>query len=116
EREDIHCMAQRVPVGVVGLITPWNFPIAIPSWKMFPALLAGNTIVFKPAEDTPGLAATFVEVLIEAGIPPGVVNLVTGFGEEAGAEIVEHPLISVISFTGSTEVGRKIAARCGTLM
>ncbi len=71
EREDVYCAAQRVPVGVVGLITPWNFPIAIPSWKMFPALMAGNTIVFKPAEDTPGLAVTFVELLIEAGLPPG---------------------------------------------
>jgi aldehyde dehydrogenase (NAD+) len=116
ERADVFCAAKRVPIGVVGMITPWNFPIAIPSWKMFPALLAGNTIVFKPAEDTPGLAATFVEVLIEAGIPPGVVNMVTGFGEEAGAALVEHPAIPVISFTGSTEVGRKIAARCGALM
>jgi len=116
ERADVFCAAKRVPIGVVGLITPWNFPIAIPSWKMFPALLAGNTVVFKPAEDTPGLAATFVEVLIEAGAPEGVVNLVTGFGEEAGAALVEHPSVPVISFTGSTEVGRKIAARCGTLM
>lgn len=116
EREDIFCMAQRVPVGVVGLITPWNFPIAIPSWKMFPALLAGNTVVFKPAEDTPGLAVSFVELLIEAGIPPGVVNLVTGYGSEAGAALVESPQVSTISFTGSTEVGRQIASRCGHLM
>ena len=116
ERADIFCAAKRVPIGVVGLITPWNFPIAIPSWKMFPALLAGNTVVFKPAEDTPGLAVTFVETLIEAGIPPGVVNLVTGFGDEAGAAVVESGAIPVISFTGSTEVGRRIAARCGQLM
>ena len=116
EREDIHCMAQRVPVGVVGLITPWNFPIAIPSWKMFPALLAGNTIVFKPAEDTPGLAVAFVELLIEAGIPAGVVNIVTGFGPEAGAALVESPGVATLSFTGSTDVGRKIAGRCGELM
>ncbi len=116
ERGEMFCAARRVPIGVVGLITPWNFPIAIPSWKMFPALQAGNTIVFKPAEDTPGLAATFVEILIEAGVPPGVVNLVTGYGEEAGAAVVECEAIPVISFTGSTEVGRKIAARCGALM
>jgi aldehyde dehydrogenase (NAD+) len=116
ERTDIFCMAQRVPVGVVGLITPWNFPIAIPSWKMFPALLAGNTIVFKPAEDTPGLAVAFVELLMEAGIPPGVVNLVTGFGHEAGAALVESPQVATISFTGSTETGRIIAGRCGQLM
>lgn len=116
ERTDVFCLAQRVPVGVVGMITPWNFPIAIPSWKMFPALLSGNTIVFKPAEDTPGLAARFVELLVEAGIPPGVVNLVTGYGEEAGAAMVEHPGVGVISFTGSTETGRLIAGRCGQLM
>lgn len=116
ERENIFCMAKRVPIGVVGLITPWNFPIAIPSWKMFPALLAGNTIVFKPAEDTPGLAVTFVELLIEAGIPPGVVNLVTGYGEEAGKAVVDSPDIAVISFTGSTMIGKKIAAQCGTTM
>jgi len=116
EREDIYCMAQRVPVGVVGLITPWNFPIAIPSWKMFSALLAGNTIVFKPAEDTPGLGVAFVELLIEAGIPEGVVNIVTGLGPEAGAALVEAPGVATISFTGSTEVGRKIAGRCGELM
>lgn len=116
ERPDIFCAARRVPVGVVGAITPWNFPIAIPSWKIFPALLAGNTVVFKPAEDTPGLAVTFVELLIEAGIPPGVVNLVTGYGSEAGAALVESPGVGVISFTGSTEVGRIVAGRCGQLM
>lgn len=116
EREDIFCMGRRVPVGVVGAITPWNFPIAIPSWKIFPALLAGNTVVLKPAEDTPGLAAAFVEMLAEAGIPDGVVNLVTGFGEEAGAALAEHPGVDVVSFTGSTEVGRGIARRCGELM
>ncbi len=116
ERPEIFCAARRVPIGVVGMITPWNFPIAIPSWKMFPALLAGNTVVFKPAEDTPGLAATFVEILVEAGVPSGVVNLVTGFGEEAGAAVVESSAIPVISFTGSTEIGRQIAARCGAAM
>lgn len=116
EREEMYCFAQRVPMGVVGVISPWNFPIAIPAWKMFPALLAGNTIVFKPAEDTPGLAVEFVKLLSEAGVPDGVVNLVTGFGEEAGAALVEHPHVSVISFTGSTETGKIIASRCGALM
>ncbi len=116
ERPDIFCGAQRVPVGVVGVISPWNFPIAIPSWKIFPALLAGNTIVFKPAEDTPGMAQLFVEVLIEAGLPAGVLNLVTGYGEEAGAALVESPGVSTISFTGSTETGRLVAGRCGQLM
>ena len=116
ERPDIFCFAQRVPVGVVGLITPWNFPIAIPSWKMFPALLAGNTVVLKPAEDTPGLAVEFVRLLAEAGIPDGVVNLVTGFGPEAGAALVEARDVATISFTGSTETGRGIAARCGQLL
>jgi aldehyde dehydrogenase (NAD+) len=116
ERAEVFCAAKRVPIGVVGVITPWNFPIAIPSWKMFPALLAGNTIVFKPAEDTPGLATTFVAILEEAGIPPGVVNLVTGLGEEAGGALVESPFVPVISFTGSTQTGREIASRCGRLM
>ena len=116
ERTDVYCAAQRVPVGVVGLITPWNFPIAIPSWKMFPALMAGNTVVLKPAEDTPGLAVTFVALLAEAGIPAGVVNLVTGLGPEAGAALVEQEGVTTISFTGSTSVGRHIAGRCGHLM
>jgi aldehyde dehydrogenase (NAD+) len=116
ERRDIACFAQRVPVGVVGLITPWNFPIAIPSWKMFPALLAGNTIVFKPAEDTPQLAVEFVRLLVEAGIPSGVVNLVTGYGEEAGAALVEAEGVATISFTGSTATGRRIAERCGATL
>ena len=116
ERPEMFCSAQRVPVGVVGLITPWNFPIAIPSWKMFPALLAGNTVVLKPAEDTPGLAVEFVRLLAEAGIPDGVVNLVTGFGPEAGAALVESRDVATISFTGSTATGRHIAERCGALL
>lgn len=101
-------MATRDPVGVVGTITPWNFPIAIPSWKMFPALVAGNTVIFKPASDTPLLAARFVEVLEEAGVPPGVVNLVTGPGGSVGDAIVSHPDVRVVSFTGSTETGRRV--------
>jgi aldehyde dehydrogenase (NAD+) len=106
-------MAIRMPVGVCGLITPWNFPMAIPTWKLFPALVAGNTIVLKPAEDTPKTATTLVEILAEAGVPAGVLNLVHGNGPGAGAPLVEHPGVDLISFTGSTEVGRKIAEVCG---
>lgn len=108
--------AQRDPIGVVGVITPWNFPVAIPAWKMFPALVCGNTIVFKPAEDTPILAALFVEVLAEAGFPAGVVNMVTGDGPTTGNAIVEHPDVKVISFTGSGEVGRIVAGKGGGLL
>jgi aldehyde dehydrogenase (NAD+) len=101
-------MAVRDPVGVCGIITPWNFPIAIPSWKMFPALVAGNTVVFKPASDTPLLGARFVELMAQAGFPPGVVNLVTGGGSEVGTAMVKHPDIKVISFTGSTVSGKAV--------
>jgi len=104
-------MAVRDPLGVVGLITPWNFPIAVPSWKIFPALLTGNTIVWKPAEDTPVLAVEFVKIFEEAGLPPGVLNLVTGYGVPAGAALVEHPQVKMISFTGSNEIGKQIAVR-----
>src|SRR5206468_27013 len=105
-------MAVRDPVGVVGLITPWNFPIAVPSWKIFPALVCGNTLVWKPAEDTPVLAIEFVKILEEAGLPPGVLNLVTGYGIPAGNALVEHPAVKLISFTGSNEVGKLIAVKC----
>lgn len=101
-------MAVRDSVGVCGIITPWNFPIAIPSWKMFPALVAGNTVLLKPASDTPLLGAKFVELMARAGFPPGVVNLVTGGGSEVGNALVTHPDVRVISFTGSTESGRKV--------
>ena len=94
-----------MPVGVVGAITPWNFPIAIPAWKLCPALVCGNTVVLKPAEDTPLLAERFVELLAEAGVPPGVVNIVHGYGEEAGDALVRHPDVPVITFTGSRETG-----------
>jgi aldehyde dehydrogenase (NAD+) len=100
-------------VGVCGLITPWNFPLAIPTWKLFPALLCGNTVVLKPAEDTPHTAVKLFEILEEAGVPPGVANLVHGAGEEAGAALVRHRDVRLISFTGSTAVGREIAALCG---
>ena len=104
----------RVPIGVCGLITPWNFPMAIPTWNLFPGLVAGNTFVFKPAEDTPQTANLLVEILIEAGLPEGVVNLVHGAGSVAGAAIVEHPLVSAVSFTGSTATGKGVAEKCGT--
>jgi len=106
----------REPLGVVGVITPWNFPIAIPAWKIAPALAFGNTVVFKPASATPLLAARFVEALGEAGLPPGVLNLVTGSASTVGDPLVEDDRIAAISFTGSGEVGRKLsmtAARRG---
>jgi aldehyde dehydrogenase (NAD+) len=106
-------MSVRLPVGVCALITPWNFPMAIPAWKLFPALLCGNTVVLKPAEDTPHTAVKLFEVLEEAGVPPGVANLIHGAGEEAGAALVRHPDVQLVSFTGSTAVGREIAALCG---
>lgn len=102
-------MALRDPVGVVACITPWNFPIAIPTWKMFPALVAGNAIVLKPASDTPQSALRLVEILQEAGLPEGVVNLVCGSGHEVGEALIHHPDVAVISFTGSTESGRHVA-------
>jgi acyl-CoA reductase-like NAD-dependent aldehyde dehydrogenase len=106
-------MSVRMPVGVCALITPWNFPMAIPTWKMFPALLCGNTVVLKPAEDTPHTALRLVEVLEEAEVPPGVVNLIHGRGEEVGAALVRHRDVQLVSFTGSAAVGREIAAVCG---
>ena len=102
-------VATRDPVGVVGVITPWNFPIAIPTWKMFPALVAGNTVVFKPASDTPLSALRLVEILSEAGLPEGVVNIVFGPGDTVGEALLHHPDVAVISFTGSTESGRHVA-------
>jgi aldehyde dehydrogenase (NAD+) len=109
-------MTVRHPVGVAGLITPWNFPIAIPCWKLFPALIAGCTVVFKPAEDTPLLGLKLVEMFEEAGLPGGVLNFVTGIGEEAGAALVDHAGVRCVSFTGSLEVGRQIAEKCGRAM
>jgi aldehyde dehydrogenase (NAD+) len=108
-------MTMRQPLGVVGCVTPWNFPIAIPSWKIFPAVMAGNTVVFKPAEDTPLCALRFVEVLEEAGLPAGVVNVVFG-NEEAGEAVVRHPGTVAIFFTGSADTGRLIAATCGSML
>src|ERR1700688_808072 len=99
-------MSVREPLGVCALITPWNFPMAIPSWKIMPALICGNTAVIKPAEDTPLSTYNLVQILSEAGLPRGVVNVVNGIGPEAGQPLVEHPDISAVSFTGSSEVGR----------
>jgi aldehyde dehydrogenase (NAD+) len=106
-------MTMRMPIGVAGLITPWNFPMAIPSWKIFPALTCGNTVVFKPASDTPATATVLVEILLEAGVPPQAINLVHGTGSEVGIPIVEHPDIDLISFTGSSKVGKIINEKAG---
>jgi len=113
ELPDKFAMSVRMPIGVCALITPWNFPMAIPTWKLFPALLCGNTVVLKPAEDTPYTAVKLFEILKEAGVPPGVVNLVHGRGEEVGAALVRHRDVQLVSFTGSAAVGREIASVCG---
>ncbi len=112
EMPDKFAMCVRQPVGLCGLITPWNFPMAIPSWKLIPALVCGNTVVLKPAEDTPLSSYNLVHACEEAGIPPGVVNLVTGEGDSAGAAITNHNALRLISFTGSTETGRIVASSC----
>jgi acyl-CoA reductase-like NAD-dependent aldehyde dehydrogenase len=104
-------MSVRMPVGVVGLITPWNFPMAIPSWKLFPALVAGNTCVIKPAIDTPLSTYNLVQTLVDAGLPPGVVNVVCGTGPGVGAALIEHPQVRAISFTGSSAVGSLVGQR-----
>jgi len=101
-----YALCSREPIGVCGLITPWNFPMAIPSWKIMPALICGNTVVIKPAEDTPLSTYNLVEACEEASVPAGVLNIVSGYGEEAGAALVGHPGVRLISFTGSTDVGR----------
>src|SRR5947209_544003 len=116
ELRDKFNMSVRMPVGVVGAITPWNFPIAIPSWKLAPALVCGTTIVLKPAEDTPLLAERFVEVLTEAGCPPGVVNVVHGYGETAGEALVRHPDVPIITFTGSRETGVAVTKAAADLL
>src|SRR5687768_16444674 len=108
ELRDKFQMSVRMPIGIVGVITPWNFPIAIPSWKILPALVAGNTVVFKPATDTPTLGQRFVELLVEAGVPKGVVNIVHGGGGAVGDRLVRHPDVRVISLTGSRETGVKV--------
>jgi aldehyde dehydrogenase (NAD+) len=105
-------MCVRQPVGLCGLITPWNFPMAIPSWKLIPALVCGNTVVIKPAEETPLSTYNLVKACEEAGVPPGVVNLVMGSGGTVGTGFTSHPSLRLISFTGSTETGRAVAYAC----
>lgn len=115
ELPDKDAKSVRVPVGVCALITPWNFPVAIPAWKIFPALVCGNTVVFKPSSLTPVCAARLVEVLVEAGLPPGVLNMVHGTGAETGNALVSHPGIDAVSFTGSCDTGEGIEQTCGAL-
>jgi acyl-CoA reductase-like NAD-dependent aldehyde dehydrogenase len=105
-------MSVRAPIGVTGLITPWNFPMAIPSWKMMPALICGNTVVIKPAQDTPLSTHNLVQVLNDAGLPRGVVNIVNGSGSSVGAALLNHADVKLVSFTGSTEVGRLVSQAC----
>lgn len=109
-------LSMRMPIGVAGLISPWNFPMAIPCWKALPALVCGNTIILKPASDTPLTATHLVEILVEAGMPKGVVNIVHGGGGVVGNTLVEHPDVNVISFTGSSEIGKAINAKAGATL
>jgi aldehyde dehydrogenase (NAD+) len=112
ELPDKFAMAVRQPLGVCAMITPWNFPMAIPSWKLFPALVAGNCCVIKPAQDTPLSTFNLVQALTDAGLPAGVVNIVTGFGSAVGQPLLEHPQVRAVSFTGSSEVGRIVGEAC----
>lgn len=112
ELQNKFAMSVRVPLGVVGLITPWNFPMAIPSWKIMPALICGNTCVIKPASETPLLTHRLVEILEEAGLPKGVLNVVYGGGGAVGEPLMAHPDVKLISFTGSTDVGRRVNEAC----
>jgi aldehyde dehydrogenase (NAD+) len=109
------CPNSRRPIGVCGIITPFNFPMAIPTWKIFPALVSGNAVVFKPAHDVPHTATLLVEILLEAGVHPEAVQLVHGGGSRVGNLIVEHPEVPVVSFTGSTGVGSTIGETCGRM-
>lgn len=113
ELKDKFCLTIRMPVGVFGLITPWNFPTAIPAWKLMPALICGNTVVFKPASDTPQSAIELVKILNKAGVPKGVLNLVTGNGHDVGRPIIKHDQIKGISFTGSKDVGNYVIQNAG---
>ena len=115
ELPDKDCKSIRVPIGVFALITPWNFPTAIPAWKLLPALIGGNTVVFKPSSYTPVAATRLVELLVDSGVPAGVVNLVHGRGEDTGEYLATHPGVDGVSFTGSSAVGEKLARMCSTL-
>ncbi|HEX9894175.1 MAG TPA: aldehyde dehydrogenase family protein, partial [Gemmatimonadales bacterium] len=108
-------MSYRRPIGICGLITPFNFPMAIPTWKMFPALACGNSVILKPSEDVPHTATLLVEILLDAGLPPEVIQLVHGRGQTAGRALVEHPTVPVVSFTGSTATGSTIGETCGRM-
>jgi acyl-CoA reductase-like NAD-dependent aldehyde dehydrogenase len=108
-------MSFRRPIGIAGIISPFNFPLAIPTWKMFPALLCGNSCVFKPAEDVPHTGHALVEIMLEAGLPPEVIQLVHGLGEDVGAPLVSHPDVPVVSFTGSTDTGSIVGETCGRM-
>ena len=108
-------MSFRRPIGIAGIVTPFNFPLAIPTWKMFPALVCGNACIFKPAEDVPHTGTVLVEVFLEAGLPPEVIQLLHGTGESVGAALVAHPDIPVISFTGSTQTGSSVGETCGRM-
>jgi len=113
ELENKSCVTRRDPMGVWGLITPWNFPMAIPSWKIFPSITSGNAAIIKPATDTPASAGEFVQILNESGLPPGVLNIVYGGGGELGEAMLSHQDIAGISFTGSSDIGRRIGEVCG---
>ncbi len=115
EMPDKFGMAVRDPSGVVGIITPWNFPVAVPSWKIFPALVAGNSVIWKPSPESPAISAAFVKVFEEAGLPAGVLNLLLAPGVEVARALVDHPGVRVLSFTGSTATGRAIAESAGRL-
>jgi aldehyde dehydrogenase (NAD+) len=115
ELPDKDCKSLREPLGVVGLVTPWNFPIAIPAWKLFSALICGNTVILKPSSDTPACAAALVEIIAEAGIPAGVVNFVCGPGNEAGEYLLTHPDLDAASFTGSCPAGERLERRLAEL-
>src|SRR4030095_2564459 len=105
-------MTYRRPIGVAGMITPFNFPLAVPTWKILPAILCGNAVIWKPSEDVPHTATLLVELLLEAGLPPETIQLVHGAGKDAGKALVEHPDVSLVSFTGSTATGAAIGATC----
>ena len=115
-RPGLDVSVTRAPMGVVGLILPWNFPIAIPAWKVAPALAYGNAVVFKPAELVPATAHAMSEIIVDAGVPDGVFNLVMGSGAEVGATIVNHPMVNAISFTGSVRTGRGVAMAAASRM
>jgi acyl-CoA reductase-like NAD-dependent aldehyde dehydrogenase len=115
ELRDKWAMSYRRPIGVAGIITPFNFPMAIPTWKIFPALLCGNAVVFKPSADVPHTGTLLVEALLEAGLPPDVIQLVHGGGSAVGHAIVSHPRVPLVSFTGSTETGAKLGEICGRM-